>query len=108
MVMRHTGKRTMKGYLSRKKIKFGFGIPIPRPFCLQCSNAKDSANQCCITLPKDEHVNGIYRDLETILIMLSQFYFQTDEFRKDNDKLNWFGSKKVSFKVAIGRDGAPL
>lgn len=62
----------------------------------------------CITLPKDEHVNGIYRDLETILIMLSQFYFQTDEFRKENDKLNWFGSKKVSFKVAIGRDGAPF
>lgn len=31
MVMRHTGKRTMKGYVSRERMKFGFGIPIPRP-----------------------------------------------------------------------------
>lgn len=34
MVMRHTGKRTLKGYLSKERIKFGFGIPIPRPSLL--------------------------------------------------------------------------
>ena len=31
MVMRHTGKRTMKDYNSRERMKCGFGIPIPRP-----------------------------------------------------------------------------
>lgn len=31
MVMRHTGKRTMKGYVSRERMKFDFGIPIQRP-----------------------------------------------------------------------------
>lgn len=60
----------------------------------------------CTTLPRDQQVDGVYRDLEIMLIMLSQFYFETDEFRKDNDKLNWFGQKEGSFKVAIAGDGA--
>ena len=118
MVMRHTGKRTMKGYLSRETIKFGFGIPIPRPLAysalmqkIQQINVGETMSVreiLCTTLPRDEHVDGVYRDLETMLIMLSQFYFETDEFRKDNDKLNWFGNKEGSFKVAIGGDGAPF
>ena len=43
-----------------------------------------------------------------MLITLSKFYFETDWFRKDNDKLNWFGEKEGTFKVAIGWDGAPF
>ena len=61
-----------------------------------------------VPLPRDQQVDGVYRDLETMLILLSQFYFETDKFRKDNDKLNWFGQKEGSFKLAIGGDGAPF
>ena len=118
MVMRHTGKRTMKGYLSREGIKFGFAIPIPRPLAysalmqeIEEVNVGETISvreTLCATLHRDQQVDGVYRDLETMLIMLSQFYFETDEFRKDNDKLNWFGQKEGSFKVAIGGDGAPF
>ena len=59
----------------------------------------------CTTLPRDQQADGVYRDLEILLIMLSRFYFETDEFRKDNDKLNWFGQEEGSFKVAIGGGG---
>ena len=62
----------------------------------------------CTTLPADEKVDGVYRDLETMLIMLSKFYFETDEFRKENDKLHWCDDQEGSFKVAIGGDGAPF
>ena len=118
MVMRHTGKRTMKGYLSRERIKFGFGVPIPRPLAysalmhkieeINVGETLSVRETLCTTLPRDQRVDGVYRDLETMLIMLSQFYFETNEFRKDNDKLNWFGHKEGSFKVAIGGDGAPF
>ena len=26
--------------------------------------------------------------------MLCKFYFETDEYRKDNDKLTWFGERE--------------
>ena len=92
MVMRHTGKRTMKGYLSRERIKFGFGVPIPRPLAysalmhkieeINVGETLSVRETLCTTLPRDQRVDGVYRDLETMLIMLSQFYFETNEFIK--------------------------
>lgn len=29
--MRNTGRKTIKGYLSKERIKFGLGVPIPKP-----------------------------------------------------------------------------
>ena len=99
MVMRHTGKRTMEGYLSRERIKFGIGVPIPKPLAysalmhkieeINVGKTLSVRETLCATLPRDQQVDGVYRDLETMLITLSQFYFETNEFRKDNDKLNW-------------------
>ena len=43
-----------------------------------------------------------------VRVMLCKFYFETDEYRKDNDKLTWFGEREGTFKVAIGGDGAPF
>lgn len=40
--------------------------------------------------------------------MLCKFYFVTDEYRKDGDKLTWFGEGEGAVKVAIGGDGAPF
>jgi hypothetical protein len=51
-------------------------------------------------------VNGVYRDLEQLVLALSKFYLETDSSRKD--KLTWFGEKEGLFKVAIGGDGAPF
>ncbi|KAJ7361954.1 hypothetical protein OS493_014602 [Desmophyllum pertusum] len=118
MVMRHTGNSTKKGYQSKERITFGFGIPIPRPLAYSALMQKIAEinvgetisvrDTLCSTLPMDQKVDGVYRDLETMLITLSQFYFERDGFRKDNDKLNWFGEKEGTFKVAIGGDGAPF
>ena len=51
-------------------------------------------------------MNGVYRDLEQLVLALSKFYLETDSSRKD--KLTWFGEKEGLFKVAIGGDGAPF
>ena len=32
--------------------------------------------------------------------MLCKFYFETDEYRKDNDKLTWFGEREGNLKFA--------
>ena len=47
------------------------------------------------------------RDLETMLLTLSKFYFETDPIRKESEKLVWFG-EKGAFKVAVGGDSAPF
>ena len=101
-----------------KVIKFGVGIPIPKPLPYsalitkiqeidigEIINLRDSI---CIDLSEDEQVDGVYRDLEQLLLALNKFYIQTNDFRKEDDKLVWFGQNKGSFKVAIGGDGAPL
>ena len=49
----------------------------------------------------------MYRELETMLLTLSKFFFKTDPIRKDSEKLIWFG-EKGSFKVSVGGDGAPF
>ena len=58
----------------------------------------------CVDLSEDEKVNGVFRDLEQLLPALSKFYLETDSFRKENNKLVWFGEREGSFKVAIGGD----
>ena len=62
----------------------------------------------CHDLPVDQQVDGAYRNLENFLLMLCKFYFETDKYRKDNEKLKWFGEREGTFKVAIGGDGAPF
>ena len=62
----------------------------------------------CHDLPVDQQVDGVYGNLENLLLMLCKFYFETDEYWKDNDKLTWFGEREGTFKVAIGGDGAPF
>ena len=61
----------------------------------------------CATLPQEQRVAGVYRDLETMLLTLSKFYLETDPIRKESEKLVWFG-EKGAFKVAVGGDSAPF
>ena len=62
----------------------------------------------CHDLPVDQQVDGVYRNLENFLLMLCKFCFETDEYRKDSDKLTWFGEREGTFKAAIGGDRAPI
>ena len=104
--MRHTG-----GISQRNKY-----IPIPRPLSYSTLMHKNKAidvgeifsvrDTLCSPLPNDQKVDGVYRDLEVMLISLNQFYFDTERFRK-NDQLDWFSEKEGSFKEATGGDGAP-
>ena len=59
----------------------------------------------CATLPPEQRVAGMYRELETLLLTLSKFYLETDPIRKDSEKLIWFG-EKGAFKLAISGDVA--
>ena len=61
----------------------------------------------CATLPQEQRVAGVYRELEAMLLALSKFYLQTDPKRKESERLIWFGVKGA-FKVAIGGDGDPF
>ena len=100
-VMKNSGKQTKKGYLSKKRIKFSLGIPIPKPLAYRPLMAKvdeidlreliSIKETLCASLSEDQKIDGIYRKLENLVVMLSQFYFETDQFRQDTDKLVWFG-----------------
>ena len=67
----------MKSYLSRERIKFGFGVPIPRPLAYSALMQKiqeitvgetmSVRETLFTTLPIDQQVDGVYRDLETML-----------------------------------------
>ena len=118
LVMKNTGKLTKKGSISKERIKFGMGIPIPKPLSYGALVAKITEidvgevhsvrDTLCHDLPPDQKVHGVYRNLENCLLMLAKFYFETDQFRKPGDKLVWFGEEEGAFKVAIGGDGAPF
>ena len=107
----------MKNGSSSHRSTFGFGIPIPRPLAYQDLIHKIAENDIgglisvretlCPTLPPEQKVAGVYRDLEKMLLILSKFYLETDPMRKDDERLSWFG-KTCAFKVAIGGDGAPF
>lgn len=60
----------------------------------------------CIGLDEERKVNGKYRDLQELLILMAKFYLTVNNHR--NDKLDKFGEWEGSFKVAIGGDGAPF
>ena len=116
LVTKNTGKLTKKGFLSRQRIKFSFGIPVPKPLAysdlMEKINTLDIGelisvkDTLCANLPQDKKVCGVYRDLEKLLLKLSEFYFETDQFRKE--KLTWFGEREGAFKVAIGGDRTPF
>ena len=117
LVMKNSGKCTRKGYLSKERIKIGCGIPIPKPFAYEILinhiekldiGEIISLDTLCAGLPFEHHVDGVYRDLENLLLLLCHFYFKIDPFRKESEKLVWFGENEGSFKVAIGGDGAPF
>ena len=107
-----------KGFMSRERICYRWGIPIPKtiPYSvlmakieqLEMGDVISVRETLCHDLPVDQQVDGVYRNLQNFLLMLCKFYFETDEYRKDNDKLTWFGEREGTFKVAIGGDGAPF
>jgi hypothetical protein len=89
LVMKNSGKCTRKGYLSKERIKIGCGIPIPKPFSydilMKHIEKLDigeiiSLDTLCAGLPFEHHVDGVYRDLENLLLSLCHFYFKTDPF----------------------------
>lgn len=118
LVMKNTGKLTKKGSISKERIMFGVGIPIPKPLSygvlvnriakIDVGEVYSVRDTLCYDLPPDQQVDGVYRNLENCLLMLAKFYFETDQFRKPGDKLVWFGEREGAFKVAIGGDGAPF
>ena len=51
----------------------------------------------------------MYRALDVLLVALAKFVLDTDQYRDEENKLRWFGSKEVGhFRVAVGGDGAPF
>ena len=98
-----------------KHINFMTNISVPRLFTykslLQRINEIDMGmlhdvrETLCIGLDEERKVNGKYRDLQELLILMVKFYLTVNKQRKD--KLDWFGEREGTFKVAIGGDGAP-
>jgi hypothetical protein len=63
----------------------------------------------CRHLPSEDKVDGVYRNLETLLVSLAKFYLDTNCYRKpERDRLRWFGGDVGHFRVAISGDGAPF
>ena len=100
IVMKHTGKTTKKGTPSKQRITFGFGVPIPRPLAYKDLMHKIDIGELisvrdtlCATLPPEQKVAGVYRELEAMLLAQSKFYLKTDPIRKESEKLIWFGEK---------------
>lgn len=59
----------------------------------------------CSDLTSDDKVDGVYRNLETLLVSLAKFYLDTNCYRKQEDRLRWFGGEVGHFRVAVGCDG---
>jgi len=103
--------------MSKERISYGFGTPIPKPLPynvlmkkierLDVGKIISVRETLCHDLPGDQQVDGVYRNLENFLLMLCKFYLETDQYRRNHDKLVWFGEREGTFKVAIGGDGAP-
>lgn len=111
LVMKNTGKLTKKGSISKARIKFGMGIPIPKPLSygalvtkiteIDVGEVYSVRDTLCHDLPPHQKVDGVYRNLENCLLMLAKFYFETDQFRKPGDKLVWFGEEEGAFKGSL-------
>lgn len=117
MVMKNTGRHTKKGFMSKERITYGWGVPVPKPLPysvlmnkieeLDMGDVISVRETLCHDLPVDQQVDGVYRNLEEFLLVLCKFYLETDECREESNKLTWFG-EEGTFKVAIGGDGAPF
>ena len=112
------GTKTEKGHMQRKRSKLESGMPFPRILVyknlMQRANSIDIGKPFSVretlrsNLPAEKRVDGVYRDLESMLLSLAGFYLPTDPFRKEGEKIRWFGAAKGNFKVALGGDGAPF
>lgn len=51
-------------------------------------------------------MDGVFRNLESMLVSVAQFYLELDTFRKEDDRLTWLGGEVGDFKVVIGGDEA--
>ena len=111
-----TGAVTAKGYIQKKRLSMG-SVHIPKvlPYRkLMCKvNNIDIGELLPVSnllpnLHAENNVDGVYRDVESLLISLAKFYLETDQYRKPEDKLRWFGSEFGHFRVAVGGDGAPF
>lgn len=90
-------------------------IPIPRIHTykelshrinqIDIGELSDVRETLCIGIDDECKFSRRYRDLLQPLLKMTQFYLSANNKR---DKLNWFGKQEGSFKVAIGRDGAPF
>ena len=56
----------------------------------------------CSDLEESEKVNGCYRDMEELLLKLSEFYLNAEQY-----DLVFFGEPNI-FYVSLGGDGAPF
>ena len=113
-----TGTTTTKGYLQRRRLLVSGDIPLPKILSYKDLMSKVNSIDIGELLPvsdllsnalaPEDRVDGKYRDLESLLLSLAKFYFDTDPYRKAEDKLRWFGSEVGHFRVAVGGDGAPF
>lgn len=102
--------------ICRKHINFMKNISVPRLFTykgllkrineIDMGVLYDVRETLCDGLDEESKIDGKYRDLQELLILMAKFYLTVNKQRKD--KLDWFGEWEGSFKVAIGGDGAPF
>ena len=112
LVMKNTGRHTKKGFMSKERITYGWGVPLPKPVPysilmnkieeLDMGDVISVRETLCHDLPVDQQVDGVYRNLEEFLLMLCKFYLITDECRKESDKLTWFGDGGEHLRLRLG------
>lgn len=56
----------------------------------------------CHGLDEEEKVDGIYRDIQPLLLSLAEFYLSQSRYQ-----LVWFGDEVNTFHVSLGGDGPP-
>lgn len=113
------GTTTAKGYLKRSRIKIE-GISIPKIITykeliskineINIGKVLSVRDTLCSDLPEELKVDGVYRNLEELLLSVAQFYLEVDSFRDEDNRLSWLGgfTHLGEFKVAIGGDEAPF
>lgn len=90
------GMTTAKGYLQKSRLKLGGGIPLLKtlPYKKLISKVNEIdigellsvRDLLCSDLPEALKVDGVYRNLESMLLSLAQFYLEVDTFRKEDDR----------------------
>ena len=87
-----TGTTTTKGYLERRRLLVSGDIPLPKILSYKDLMSKVNSIDIGELLPvndllsnaltPEDRVDGKYRDLESLLLSLAKFYFDTDPYRK--------------------------